>query len=83
MNAQVIGVWWCIFLFITMLSGSSDICVTLTSIGSLCNMNQQLLIYRLRSLICFPLILQEKERVEAVSVGAILSDYQRVRVENV
>ncbi|KAJ0009139.1 hypothetical protein NQD34_016554 [Periophthalmus magnuspinnatus] len=26
---------------------------------------------------------QEKERVEAVSVGAILSDYQRVRVENV
>uniref|UniRef100_A0A671PCN4 Diphthine--ammonia ligase n=1 Tax=Sinocyclocheilus anshuiensis TaxID=1608454 RepID=A0A671PCN4_9TELE len=31
----------------------------------------------------FPLVLQEKERVEAVSVGAILSDYQRVRVENV
>lgn len=26
---------------------------------------------------------QEKEGVEAVSVGAILSDYQRVRVENV
>lgn len=25
---------------------------------------------------------QEKEGVEAVSVGAILSDYQRVRVEN-
>uniref|UniRef100_A0A8C2HJD4 Diphthine--ammonia ligase n=1 Tax=Cyprinus carpio TaxID=7962 RepID=A0A8C2HJD4_CYPCA len=31
----------------------------------------------------FPLVLQEKEGVEAVSVGAILSDYQRVRVENV
>ncbi|CAL9687104.1 unnamed protein product [Knipowitschia caucasica] len=29
------------------------------------------------------LSVQEKERVEAVSVGAILSDYQRVRVENV
>ncbi|KAJ0063176.1 hypothetical protein NL108_013198, partial [Boleophthalmus pectinirostris] len=28
-------------------------------------------------------LVQEKERVEAVSVGAILSDYQRVRVENV
>lgn len=26
---------------------------------------------------------QEKEAVEGVSVGAILSDYQRVRVENV
>lgn len=26
---------------------------------------------------------QEKEGVEAISVGAILSDYQRVRVENV
>ncbi len=50
---------------------------------TLCNMNKQLLIYRLRSLICFPLVLQEKERIEAVSVGAILSDYQRVRVENV
>lgn len=29
------------------------------------------------------LSLQEKEGVEAVSVGAILSDYQRIRVENV
>ncbi|MED6255625.1 diphthine--ammonia ligase [Ataeniobius toweri] len=29
------------------------------------------------------LCLQEKEAIEAVSVGAILSDYQRVRVENV
>ncbi|XP_016092870.1 diphthine--ammonia ligase [Sinocyclocheilus grahami] len=28
-------------------------------------------------------LVKEKERVEAVSVGAILSDYQRVRVENV
>ncbi|XP_061102972.1 diphthine--ammonia ligase isoform X1 [Conger conger] len=28
-------------------------------------------------------LVQEKEGVEAVSVGAILSDYQRVRVENV
>lgn len=28
-------------------------------------------------------VLQDKEGVEAVSVGAILSDYQRVRVENV
>lgn len=26
---------------------------------------------------------QEKEEVEGISVGAILSDYQRVRVENV
>ncbi|MEQ2292829.1 hypothetical protein AMECASPLE_026838, partial [Ameca splendens] len=26
---------------------------------------------------------KEKEAIEAVSVGAILSDYQRVRVENV
>lgn len=35
---------------------------------------------------CFPpsfLFPQEKEGVDAVSVGAILSDYQRVRVENV
>lgn len=31
---------------------------------------------------CF-LSSQEKEAIEAVSVGAILSDYQRVRVENV
>uniref|UniRef100_A0A8C1UAB1 Diphthine--ammonia ligase n=1 Tax=Cyprinus carpio TaxID=7962 RepID=A0A8C1UAB1_CYPCA len=29
------------------------------------------------------MVLQEKERVEAVSFGAILSDYQRIRVENV
>lgn len=29
------------------------------------------------------LFVQEKEGVEAVSVGAILSDYQRIRVENV
>lgn len=32
------------------------------------------------SIFLFP---QEKEGVDAVSVGAILSDYQRVRVENV
>ncbi|ROI16546.1 Diphthine--ammonia ligase [Anabarilius grahami] len=30
-----------------------------------------------------PLVVQEETHVEAVSVGAILSDYQRVRVENV
>lgn len=29
------------------------------------------------------LYFQEKEEVEGISVGAILSDYQRVRVENV
>ncbi|TRY69704.1 hypothetical protein DNTS_008912 [Danionella cerebrum] len=29
------------------------------------------------------LLLQEEMEVEAVSVGAILSDYQRIRVENV
>ncbi|XP_075440800.1 uncharacterized protein LOC142486024, partial [Ascaphus truei] len=34
-------------------------------------------------LISPPFVLQEKESVDSVSVGAILSDYQRVRVENV
>lgn len=31
----------------------------------------------------FSFVFQEKEEVEGISVGAILSDYQRVRVENV
>ncbi|KAF7252095.1 Diphthine--ammonia ligase [Varanus komodoensis] len=32
---------------------------------------------------CGTKFLKDKENVEAVSVGAILSDYQRVRVEDV
>jgi len=38
-------------------------------------------------LICISIIsllfFQERENIEAVSSGAILSDYQRIRVENV
>lgn len=33
--------------------------------------------------VIFFLYFQEKEEVEGISVGAILSEYQRVRVENV
>lgn len=39
--------------------------------------------YLLKILFSFFVYLQEELQAEAVAVGAILSDYQRVRVENV
>lgn len=47
----------------------------------ICHINVCIDIYMYISII--HIFFQERENIEAVSSGAILSDYQRIRVENV